>query len=168
MTDAYLYIADPISHHFNATGVALFTVHTDGRVDFDWPAIEQFATSPKPDRGIELTLWATCVGLLAARHMTADVDGERAIGFREGHILASEKSAAEITRLRALVEEMGKALEPFAKIGDHMRYTPATRPADVVYNAVEADGINSGGRSTSMVGHFHRARTTLAKAKEQS
>jgi hypothetical protein len=67
--------------------------------------------------------------------------------------------SAEITRLRALVEEMGKALDPFAKAAD------------------EADKLDAGlglspRRADRVIpmpaGFFRRARTTLAKAKEQS
>ncbi len=66
----------------------------------------------------------------------------------------------EITRLRALVEEMGKALEPFAL---HAECWPHEQDFDLLTTSDE-DG-NAASRDFT-VGDLRRARATLAKAKE--
>jgi len=70
------------------------------------------------------------------------------------------QAAAEITRLRALVEEMGKALEPFAL---HAECWPHEQDFDLLTTSDE-DG-NAASRDFT-VGDLRRARATLAKAKE--
>ncbi|RVP13106.1 hypothetical protein CN085_19535 [Sinorhizobium meliloti] len=76
------------------------------------------------------------------------------------------EAAAEIDRLRRELEEARKALEPFAKIGGYMRYTPQARSVSVVYMAIEADGINSHGSAKATVADFRNARAALRAGEE--
>jgi hypothetical protein len=84
------------------------------------------------------------------------------------HLLARD-ALAEITRLRALVEEMGKACGPLVEAcyeemhGDVCADEPDDEPV-----ALMSDGKGgiTGGKIT--FGMIRRARATLAKAKEQS
>jgi hypothetical protein len=91
------------------------------------------------------------------RTVNRDYDGY------EHHVICDE-AAAEITRLRALVEEMGKALGPFAKVAE-----TEDRTAEELEHQLATDSEYVSVYSHDVrMGHFRRARATLAKAKEQS
>ncbi|MDO9381876.1 MAG: hypothetical protein Q7T86_03340 [Hyphomicrobiaceae bacterium] len=63
------------------------------------------------------------------------------------------------------IRSLREALEPFAEVGRHMKFTPGKRDAAVVYTAVEMDGLNSSGKSTLKVSNFHGAREILERLK---
>ncbi|MQX90272.1 hypothetical protein [Sinorhizobium meliloti] len=68
---------------------------------------------------------------------------------------------ADTDAAQSAIERLVRALEPFAKIGDYMRYTPPARSVSIVYMAVEADGINSHGSAKETVAAFREARAAL-------
>lgn len=91
-----------------------------------------------------------------------------AVMERKRSLLARD-AAAEITRLRALVEEMGKECGPLVEAcyeemhGDVCADEPDDEPV--------ATGLTATGqpyKSPVTFGMIRRARATLAKAKEQS
>lgn len=95
------------------------------------------------------------------------VESVRAVTDAYGPELAAKD--AEITRLRALVEEMGKACGPLVEAcyeemhGDECADEPDDEPV--------ATGFTTTGQpynSPVTFGMIRRARATLAKAKEQS
>ncbi|WP_457663655.1 hypothetical protein [Sinorhizobium medicae] len=75
----------------------------------------------------------------------------------EEAVRAANALQIEVDRLLRELEEARKALEPFAKIGGYMRYTPPARSVSVVYMAVEADGISSHGSAKATVADFRSA-----------
>ncbi len=89
-----------------------------------------------------------------------------AISRRDWH--ATEVAHAAIRdaahRTPALPDNEGalrEALKPFAKVGGYMERSPGTRRVDLIYNAVEADGLNSHGKAALVIEDFLRARLAL-------
>ncbi len=74
---------------------------------------------------------------------------------------------ADTDAAQSTTERLARALEPFAKIGGYMSYTPPDRSVSVVYMAVEADGINSHGSAKETVAAFREARAALAAYRAQ-